>query len=403
MKEYSFNIDTTHHRGIAAVGETVAFSAMLQEYSSKINRGIIRWRISRNGGTVVSSGETPSSSFCPTVRFVPELPGYYKCIQEGIVGDEVVRENVIGVLVDPKQIVPSLPVPSDFREFWQKRIDIMRNVPMEVRRTEFESSDTVSVSDIQINCYGNRPVSGILLIPGQAEKRSRPAVLNLDGAGVRTAGCDLSACLAERGFITLDVNAHGIPNRREPEYYHKLNEKELAEYFLRGFDSGDRESVYMLGVFLRCVRAIDYLTSLPEWDGRNLFLLGGSQGAWQCLAGAALSGKVTGAAVSIPAGCDLWSGGWPFNHLTGKTDKPETLKHMLPYFDCCGFCSEIRNIPVQFFVGLADEVCRADGVLAAYNLLATPRKKLLLDCRMKHEWAEAQIVAQMEFLSKMLI
>ena len=35
---------------------------------------------------------------------------------------------------------------------------------------------------------------------------------------------------------------------------------------------------YMKHVDVACVRAVDYLCSLPDWDGKNVFVQGGSQG-----------------------------------------------------------------------------------------------------------------------------
>jgi len=57
-----------------------------------------------------------------------------------------------------------------------------------------------------------------------------------------------------------------------------------------GSASGDRlpfhseenakpETAYFGGMAWRVVRAIEYLKSLPEWNGRDLTVRGGSQGA----------------------------------------------------------------------------------------------------------------------------
>lgn len=37
-------------------------------------------------------------------------------------------------------------------------------------------------------------------------------------------------------------------------------------YLTNGLDS--RDNYYMKRVYLACVRGIDFLTSLPEWDGK---------------------------------------------------------------------------------------------------------------------------------------
>ena len=39
----------------------------------------------------------------------------------------------------------------------------------------------------------------------------------------------------------------------------------------------------MKRVYLACVRSIDLLTSLPEWDGKNVIVQGGSQGGGEMI------------------------------------------------------------------------------------------------------------------------
>ena len=46
-------------------------------------------------------------------------------------------------------------------------------------------------------------------------------------------------------------------------------------------------------VYLRLVRCIDLLTSLPEWDGRNVIAAGGSQGGALALIATALDNRIT--------------------------------------------------------------------------------------------------------------
>ena len=172
-------------------------------------------------------------------------------------------------------------------------------------------------------------------------------------------------------------------------------------YPIWGFESGDPEKPYMRNVFLRLVRALECLSDMPEWDGRNLWVFGGSQGAWQGLAGAALMPKVSGAALWIPAGCDIYAGGWPFAHLIGKT-RPEGLRRTLPYYDAGSFATRIKDIPVMFSMGLIDEVCKADGVSAVYNRLATPLKRRELHERMQHETGSSVILELTRFIMENL-
>ena len=70
-------------------------------------------------------------------------------------------------------------------------------------------------------------------------------------------------------------------------------------YLCQGLDS--RDDYYMKHVYLGLVRAIDFLTSLPEWDGKNVAVQGGSQGGALSLVAAALDSRVTLCCANHPA------------------------------------------------------------------------------------------------------
>ena len=107
--------------------------------------------------------------------------------------------------------------------------------------------------------------------------------------------------------------------------------------------------------------------------------------------------KVSGMAVWIPAGADMAGGGWPFNYYAGKP-VPEKLRHTMAYFDSTSFATRIDKIPVICEAGLIDTVCKADGVMAAYNSLATPDKTLNLHYQMGHETLESEIAEMERFI-----
>src|SRR5690606_27496946 len=108
---------------------------------------------------------------------------------------------------------------------------------------------------------------------------------------------------------------HGLPNGLPNEFYQDKNSGELSGYRQQGVES--RETWYFRTMYLRVVSALDYLCSLPEWNGHDLALWGSSQGGGQALAGAGLDPRVTVVAASVPALCDLTGKpslrkpGWP--------------------------------------------------------------------------------------------
>ena len=65
----------------------------------------------------------------------------------------------------------------------------------------------------------------------------------------------------------------------------------------------DRETSYFLNMYLRDSRALDYLLTRPDWDGKTIVLTGGSMGGQQSLALAGLRPeKISAVLVCVPGG-----------------------------------------------------------------------------------------------------
>lgn len=144
-------------------------------------------------------------------------------------------------------------------------------------------------------------------------------------------------------------------------------------------------------MLLRVRRAIDYLCTDPLWDQKNVWLMGHSQGALQCFAGAYLDKRVSALAVGVPAGCDLT--GFAINRVTGwprpdllfleGNSTQESVLATAPYFDNVNFARHI-SVPILMSVGFVDATCKPTTVYAAYNAYQGP-KHILDKSRMGHE------------------
>ncbi len=270
----------------------------------------------------------------------------------------------VGLLFRPKEIVLTTPEPPDFQEFWHAQLSAWKKFPVTVRLEPVDSPvNGVLCWDLTIEIEGQIPVRGYLALPAKATEKSLPALLSLHGAGFRSASLGGAARQAKRGFLALDINAHGLANGQSEDFYKKI-EDELTDYRGRGIESP--ETWYFKTMFLRVVRATDYLASRPEWNGQDMVLLGSSQGGAQALAGAALDERVTAVAASVPAFCNLLSShpGWPKPlALAGKR-----ASATVGYFDAGNFARHIR-VPVMLSLGLVDETCPSDGIQAMANNL----------------------------------
>jgi cephalosporin-C deacetylase-like acetyl esterase len=204
-----------------------------------------------------------------------------------------------------------------------------------------------------------------------------PAILTVHGAGVSSSNLGGAAGWAKEGALALDINAHGLPNGREKEFYDALAAGDLNNYRTRGRQS--RETIYFLGMFLRLLRAIDFLAAQPEWDGRTLVVSGSSQGGFQAITAAGLDARVSFFVAGVPAGCDHTGSlvgriaGWPKFIATSEAPPPREVVEAVRYFDCVNFAARAKA-PGFFTVGFIDTTCPPTSVYAAYNALKTPKE-----------------------------
>ena len=282
---------------------------------------------------------------------------------------------------DPLQIKPSLPVPDDFDAFWSAQKAALAKVPLKSTLTPATTAvKGVDAFDLQVECLGGKPVSGYFGRPQGAKPKSLPAILHVHGAGVRSSGLgSVSWALNEGGMLSLDINAHGIPNGKPAEFYTALQTGELKDYSKSG--NKDRETIYFKGMFLRLMRAIDFLTAQPEWDGKTLIVYGSSQGGFQALAAAGLDERVTFICAGVPAGCDHTGSqanrinGWPKIVPNGPDGKPDAAAQQAArYFDCVNFATRAKCKGAAVTIGFIDTTCPPSSVYAAYNALPVPKK-----------------------------
>jgi cephalosporin-C deacetylase-like acetyl esterase len=240
----------------------------------------------------------------------------------------------------------------------------------------------VELVDVQVDCVGGVPVSGYLAMPmvAKAKAKSLPAILTVHGAGVNSASAGVAAwAVKEGGMLALDINAHGLPNGKPADFYKALAAGELRDYRVRGREN--REQVYFKGMFLRVVRAIDFLTSLPEWDGKTLIVYGSSQGGFQAFAAAGLDERVTFICAGVPAGCDHTGmkvkrvAGWPKLVAWNENGRPdEASLQAARYFDNVNFATRAKCRGAAVTVGFIDGTCPPTSVYAAYNALTVPKE-----------------------------
>ncbi len=148
------------------------------------------------------------------------------------------------------------------------------------------------------------------------------------------------------------------------------------------------------------MRANDFLTSRERWDGKNLLVMGASQGGQLSIVTAALDPRVTGLAVTHPAFCDVSAelhgraGGWPHpfqsDPVTGQPSPQATPAKITTasYYDTVNFARRVK-VPGYYNWGYNDEVCPPTSTYAAYNVITAP-KELGLTLELGHAYTAEQ-------------
>jgi len=200
------------------------------------------------------------------------------------------------------------------------------------------------------------------------------------GAGVRPYNGNIA--MAERGMITLEIGIHGIPVTMDVSVYNNLGVGALNGY--QNFNLDDRNRFYYKRVYLGCVRANDFIFSLPQFDGVNLAVTGGSQGGALSIITAGLDPRVKHLAAYYPALSDVTgylkgrAGGWPHyfdkNNLAfnNKKDKIETCG----YYDVVNFARLVK-VPGLYTWGFNDETCPPTSMYASYNVISAEKSLYL--------------------------
>jgi len=354
-------------------GETVTFVVKVADKEVPVPKGELEWTLLKDGLPLKQQGTAEIRDGQATVSGKLDEPGFLQLRASYRPDPKAPALTALaGAGIDPDQIAPSLPVPDDFDAFWKAQKSLLAAVPAQVELTPVTSPvKTVEAFDLQAKSVG-APVSGYFARPLEAKPKSLPIILTVHGAGVRGSGLGSAVGWASKGFLAMDINAHGLPNGKPDEFYKEQTDGALKDYRYMGRDS--RDECYFRGMFLRLVRAIDVLTARPEWDGKTVVVYGSSQGGYQAIVAAGLDPRVTFFSAGVPAGCDH-SGmavnriaGWPKLVALGAEGKPEAKGlETARYFDAMNFATRAKASGCCFTVGFIDTTCPPSSVYAAYN------------------------------------
>jgi cephalosporin-C deacetylase len=271
----------------------------------------------------------------------------------------------VGAAVAPDRLRPSVPRPADFDDFWASKLKAQREVPINpVLRPVASNVPGVEMSAVKVDSLGSQ-MHGYIIKPQREGKF--PALVIYQGAGVYALRTPAATARAAEGWLVMDVDAHD----KEPD----VATGPPSNYQTIG--NTDREQSYFLNMYLRDTRAIDYVASRPDWDGKTIVILGTSQGGQQGIVTAGLNPeRITALLVNEPSGGD--ANGELHGHRSAYPNWPANdVKAMQAglYFDTVNFASRIKA-PTLASMGFIDTVVPPVSIWIALNQIPAPKEAL---------------------------
>lgn len=260
--------------------------------------------------------------------------------------------------------------PADFDAFWAEQKARLAKVPLKANVKFVKKHKGVNIYEVSVDCAGPRPVTGYLSIPENTKKGSASASVTFHGYGTKIPSVPT---YVHKSGILFNVNAHGYDLGKETAYYNEFFKSIQSggkAYAMDPETCKDRNKHYFNGMALRVLRSLEFVRTLPEWNGKDLIVFGGSQGGLQSLWAAGLDDKVTKCLPSIPWCCDL-SG-----RVNGRIAPTWGVPYApaLDYYDAANHAKRIKCQVIIPRAGIGDYICPPSGVAVAFNNIKAPKK-----------------------------
>lgn len=362
--------------GIYAVGETAGWTFTWEGETPPPSS---RYEIKKGGRTILEEGHLKFSNDVARVMFAFAAPGAVR-IETTWQGGDDRHEAIGGAVASPDDIGLSSLEPADFDAFWDAKLAALAEIPAHAG-VDWRDDDSAEwrYGVITMDHVNDSKIHGQLALPKTGGPF--PAMLIVQWAGVYGLEPAWVTDRAAEGWLVLNILPHDLPIDQPQSFYREQGAGPLKDYWSIGNDS--RETSYYLRMYLSCYRAADYLVHHPEWDGKTLVVMGGSQGGQQSLVTAGLHPGITAALAVVPAGCDMLGpdvgrrGGWPqwYDNTDGKD--AVAVHEASRYFDVANFAPRI-TCPVLIGIGLLDQTCPPEGIFAAVNQIGSPKEVILL-------------------------
>ena len=363
--------------GVYQVGEIIHWTVT---WKGESNAPAAHYTLKSGGQTDVGQGDLNFTNGVAMLETTFAAPGTM-LVEVKWPPENDTNRAVGGAVAAPDQITPAAPPPDDFDAFWKAKLKELKQVPANPQLEPADSDKPgVAYWKIKMDNIRGTHIKGQIARPETGE--TFPALLIVQWAGVYGLQKTWVTDRAAEGWLALDIEPHDLPIDESTNFYKDQFAGPLKDYWSIGND--DRDTSYFLRMYLSCYRAVEYLKTRPDWNGKTLVVMGDSQGGQQTLMIAGLHPKnITAALALVPAGGDMLAPdagrapGWPHWYFNTDGKDPEKVREASRYYDTANFARHIK-CPVLVGLGLRDETCPPSSVLAAVSQITSPKEVVIL-------------------------
>jgi cephalosporin-C deacetylase len=323
-----------------------------------------------NKTPVIATGSIPLSA--GQTSYLP-----YRHTESGVVLCSVTQNGVTrmsSIAFSPMDIAPAAPEPADFDAFWTSQKNLINSVPLSPQVTLYREGYGFKTYKLSLGNVDGRRVYGYISVPESTPSNTVtgpfPAIISLPSYGDAPGVCSPDEMIPQQGkAISVSISVHNTdPLVQDPNAYKPNNITDKAGFYYR---------YTLLGV----VQAINYLFTRPDFNKRDLGIVGTSQGGGLALCAAGLDNRIKLAAISNPALCEHSgfkigkASGFPSYLYQARIANTEALaSEAVKYYDAVNFAKRFQGVTYAV-VGYQDDVTPAATTFAA---LAQLRNKTVV-------------------------
>lgn len=275
-----------------------------------------------------------------------------------------------------------LPPPTrreDFDDFWARTRAQAEAVPLApvVEKVDYPM-DAVEVYDVSYCGFDQTRIHGWLILPAFRRQERYACMVQYHGfGGSRGVPSDhMAFAMLGCAVLAIDCREQGgitgnCAHYSDSGLFTNVNSKGVL----------DKDEYYYRAVYMDCVKALDFLETIPKIDPERLFVRGTSQGGALGMAVSGLDARPKLALVNVPSNSNIEyriehrHGSFTSvnDYLRAYPDNLERVYETLSYFDTMNLADRIQA-KVFASVGLADPVCPALCYYATYNRIRSEKQ-----------------------------